>query len=113
MHAHRGIGIAGSVAAAVAFVGSFAVRNSVFDVFTCFGFGIIGWYLRRYGYPVVPIVLGIVLGSIVETNFRKAVLMAGYTVFIQRPVCLTILLVSFASILVPILFSNRKRTKSS
>lgn len=96
----------------VAFVGSFAVRNSLFDVFTCFGFGILGWYLRRHRYPVVPIVLGMVLGSIVETNFRKAVLMEGYTVFIERPMCLTILLVSIGSVLVPILVSKRKRITS-
>ena len=93
----------------VAFVGSFAVRNSLFDVFTCFGFGVVGWYLRRHQYPVVPIVLGMVLGSIVETNFRKAVLMEGYAVFVERPICLTILLLSIGSILIPIFLSKRKR----
>ena len=63
---------------AVSIIGSFAVRNSFFDVISCLGFGIFGWILRRYNYPVAPIVLGMVLGNIAETNFIRAVMMRNH-----------------------------------
>ena len=48
---------------AVSIIGSFAVRNSFFDVAACLAFGVFGWILRRYNYPVAPIILGMVLGK--------------------------------------------------
>ena len=88
---------------AAAIVGSFAVRHSMFDVGSCLAFGIMGWALKRYEFPVVPIVLGMVLGNIIEENFRQAVMLGGYTIFVRRPQCLAILLVSLAAMLFPII----------
>ena len=93
---------------AISFVGSFAIRNSMFDVLCCFAFGIFGWALRRQSFPVVPIVLGMVLGDVVEMNFRQAVLIGGgYNTFVTRPVCLGILCLASLSIIVPI-FAKKK-----
>jgi putative tricarboxylic transport membrane protein len=75
-------------------IGSFSVTNSMFDVATCFGFGVIGWVLKRYGYPMAPIVLGMVLGPIMEVNFRRAVMMGGYSVFFTRIPSLLLLTIS-------------------
>jgi putative tricarboxylic transport membrane protein len=88
---------------AAAVVGSFAVRYSMFDVASCLAFGCLGWILRRHDYPVVPIVLGMVLGGVLEENFRQAVLMDGYGVFFQKKVCLSILVISVLSILFPVI----------
>lgn len=94
---------------AVSFVGSFAVRNMIFDVGACIGFGALGWVLRRNAYPVAPIVLGMVLGSIAESNFRQAIGMGGFGIFLQRPACAVILFVSLASLLLATV--NSRRTK--
>ncbi|MBN1676185.1 MAG: tripartite tricarboxylate transporter permease [Kiritimatiellae bacterium] len=75
----------------VSVVGSFAVRYSFFDVVCCAGFGFLGWLFRRHEYPVAPVVLGLVLGGIAETNFRRAVMMGGYGVFFTRPASALIL----------------------
>ena len=98
---------------AAAIVGSFSVRHSMFDVGSCVGFGIMGWILKRYQFPVVPIVLGMVLGGIIEENFRQAVLLGGYPIFVRRPKCLAILLVSAAAMFVPVFRNlfNSVRTK--
>ena len=93
---------------AVSFVGSFAIRNSMFDVASCVAFGVIGWMLRRNRFPVVPIVLGMVLGDVVEMNFRQAVLIGGYNTFVTRPVCLGILVLATLSIVVPKLVKRMK-----
>ncbi|MFC1758349.1 tripartite tricarboxylate transporter permease [Planctomycetota bacterium] len=93
---------------AVSFVGSFAIRNSMFDVLCCFAFGIIGWGLRRQSFPVVPIVLGMVLGDVVEMNFRQAVLIGGgYNTFVARPVCLGILCLALLFLVVPIFVKKK------
>ena len=98
----------------VSVIGSYAVRYSFFDVVSCLGFGILGWFMRRHDYPVAPIILGLVLGNIVETNFRRAVLMGGYGVFLARPVSAIVLLVAILSFAVPLVQqARRKREKGT
>jgi len=87
----------------IASVGSFAVKNSLFDVGACFGLGVAGWVLKRYGYPMAPIVLGMVLGKLMEVNFRRAVIMGGYGVFFLRPASLILLLISIAAFAYPLI----------
>lgn len=53
-------------------VGAFAVRSSLFDVGLAVVFGLVGLFLRLNGYPIVPLVLGLILGPIAETNFLRA-----------------------------------------
>lgn len=87
----------------VSIIGSFAVRYSFFDIVACLGFGIFGWILRRHNYPVAPIVLGIVLGNIAETNFRRAVMMGDYSIFFTRPISLILLILAVISFAWPIM----------
>jgi len=94
---------------AISLIGSFAVRSSFFDVGACFGFGVIGWIFKRYGYPVAPIVLGIVLGGLLESNFRRAVMMDGPTVFFTEPLSAVMLTVAAALFLWPVYKSFRNR----
>ena len=95
---------------AISIIGSFAVHYSFFDVATCIGFGVAGWILKKYGYPGAPIVLGMVLGKLAETNFRRAVIMGGYNVFFTRPVSLLLLLLAVLSLGVP-LYQTYKANK--
>lgn len=94
--------------AVMAVVGAYAVRNSMFDVYCCLGFGLLGWFLRRHGYPLAPIILGMVLGLIAETNFRRAIMMDGWSVFIFRPVSAILLLVALTAFAVPFFLAKNK-----
>jgi len=96
---------------AIAVIGSFAVSGSMFDVAACIGFGVIGWLFKRYGFPVAPIVLGIVLGKMVEENFRRAVMMDGYSVFFTDKLAFIVLLISFLSFIWP-LYKSWKHHKA-
>ena len=80
---------------AIAIIGSFAVNGSMFDVAACIGFGVVG-------YPVAPVVLGIVLGKMVEENFRRAVMMDGYGVFYRDKLAFIVLLIAFFSFVWPL-----------
>ncbi|MCJ7836882.1 tripartite tricarboxylate transporter permease [Cuneatibacter sp. NSJ-177] len=52
--------------------GAFAINHMLYDIFWMIGFGLLGYVLKKYGYPVSPMVLGIILGNLIETNFRRA-----------------------------------------
>jgi putative tricarboxylic transport membrane protein len=57
-------------------VGSFAITSRMFDVWVMLGFGVLGFALREMGYPMAPLVLGIVLGDLLDKNFRRAMVLS-------------------------------------
>src|SRR5699024_5669049 len=59
---------------ALSFFGSYALSNNVFDVWIALVFGVIGYLLERYNYPLPPFILGIVLGPIIESNLRRTII---------------------------------------
>src|SRR5512139_1662237 len=69
-------------------VGSFAINNTVFDVGIMLITGVIGFFLEANGFPVAPVVLGLVLGPIVEKNFMMSMIKTDWDVtqFFTRPV---------------------------
>lgn len=58
-------------------VGSFACNNRIFDVGLMFLFGVIGFFMRRRDYPAAPLVLALVLGQMMDSNFRRAISLAS------------------------------------
>jgi len=68
-------------------VGAFGVRNNIADVYICIAFGIVGFYMRRFGFPTAPLVLGVILGPLGEGYFMTSMANYGddWTVFFTRP----------------------------
>lgn len=58
-------------------IGAFACNNRLFDVGLMFAFGVIGFLMRRFDYPVAPLILAMVLGKMMDSNFRQAVSLAA------------------------------------
>lgn len=69
-------------------IGSFAIRNSIFDVYTMGVLGGIGYVLLRVGIPIPPIVLGLVLGGLVESQYRSALTLSdgSFDIFYTSPI---------------------------
>ncbi len=69
-----------------------------------FGIGIVGAILRAYAFPLAPIVLGLVLGGQLETEFRRALIgsRGDWWVFVDRPLAASILLCAVAVVLLPV-----------
>ncbi|WP_299653953.1 tripartite tricarboxylate transporter permease [uncultured Jannaschia sp.] len=76
-------------------MGTYALQNSVFDLYVMLVFGGLGFLLRRAGYPLAPIIIGIILGPVLENNFRRSLLLSrdGPMIFVERPISATILTV--------------------
>jgi len=89
-------------------VGTFAVNNSVFDVGMMLVFGLVGLFLRRFGFPAGPVVLGLILGKLAEGNLRRALEIGGVENILTSPIAMTILLISVLAITVPPLLARRK-----
>jgi putative tricarboxylic transport membrane protein len=85
--------------------GTYAVSSNLFDLGIMIAFGILGFVLQRYGYPVAPIVLGLILGPMLETHFRRALIVSrgDYAVFLQRPIAAVILAIAAVYLLLPLL----------
>ena len=81
-------------------VGSFAIAGRLFDVYVMLAFGLIGFFLRNYGYPMAPLVLGIVLGDLLEKNLRRALLLSDgdLTPFFTRPISAGVAALIFGTI---------------
>jgi putative tricarboxylic transport membrane protein len=58
------------------FVGGYSIQNSITDIYWMIGFGIVGYFMKRYDYPVAPLVLGVILTPIIDENYRRGVQMA-------------------------------------
>jgi len=69
-------------------VGSYAISQRLFDVWVMLGFGVLGYALRRFHYPVAPLVLGIVLGDLMEKGFRRGLVLSDGELgpFFTRPI---------------------------
>lgn len=92
----------------VALIGTYSVNNSLFEMGSCIGFGILGWILKRYGYPPAPVVLGIVLGKLIEYNFRRGVIMGGYSVFFTDTLAFVVLSLATLSLFYPLIMAGWK-----
>lgn len=74
------------------FVGAFAMRNSVFDIFIAIIFGVLGFIMNKLEIPVAPMLLGIILGPMAESNLRRTFMLYGVkpSIFFTRPICIAI-----------------------
>ncbi|MCT8467282.1 tripartite tricarboxylate transporter permease [Chromohalobacter canadensis] len=91
-------------------VGAFALNNRVTDIYLLLGVGIFGYILSKLDYPLAPLVLGVILGPIAETNLRRALMTdEDWTLFFTRPISLTLLILAVVSIAFAIRHRLRQR----
>jgi len=67
-------------------IGSYALNNIIENVWTFFLFGILGYLMVKTGFPLAPLILGVILGDQIEVNFIRAVMTSSdWTLFFTRP----------------------------
>lgn len=97
----------------VAICGVFSVRNSLFDVATAIVFGIVGYILCKTNFEMGPFILGFILGPILELQFRRTMLVSdgSFSVFLERPLVIAIMMVILAVTAASLVDRLRKRQK--
>lgn len=100
----------------LSFIGAYAIAGQatsvgIYNLGIALVMGLVGYYLKRDGYPIAPIVLGLILGGMFEENFRRAVKLAGgdYLVFFTKPICLLFMALSIFSIALPIIAKRKAK----
>jgi putative tricarboxylic transport membrane protein len=90
-------------------VGAYSMNNSIFDVWVCIGFGVIGYLMQKVDMPSSPIILAVILGPMAESNLRRAVLMyqGSYSFLWTRPIGVVFLVLAALS-----LYSSYRRAHS-
>jgi len=94
-------------------IGTFAVRNSMLDVWVMLIFGVLGYYLEKAKFPLAPIVLGVVLGQLTEVQFRRALLKSdgSLSIFFTHPISAVIMALAILSLLIPLFQYIRRKKK--
>lgn len=93
-------------------IGSFAINNSIFDVFLMFAFGILGYFVDKIKMPTAPMVVGMILGQMLDTSLHQSLLIGhgSWMIFLKNPISAVLLLISLISVLQATpLFSYIKR----
>lgn len=93
-------------------IGVYAINNIEFDLWTLLWFGILGFLMRQFGFPLAPMILGVVLGNIAELNLARAMaITTDLTPFVTRPWALFFLIIAMFSAVFPIYQNNRGKEK--
>jgi putative tricarboxylic transport membrane protein len=84
-------------------VGAYGMRQSAFDLYLLYGIGVLGVLMRRFDFPTAPVVVGMILGPLAEAQMRNALSIGEgkWTVFLERPMSLVLLLVVVAVLVLP------------
>lgn len=91
-------------------VGAYGMRQSAFDVFLLYVIGALGVIMRRFDFPTAPVVIGMILGPLAEAQMRNALSIGEgkWTVFLERPMSLTLLIIIAAVLILPRVLGRRR-----
>ena len=89
--------------------GTYSLNQSFTDVFLMLGFGVIGFVMRKFGFSVVPVIIGLILGQLVELTLRQSLVIfdGDWTMFFTRPIVVTFFILS----IIALIFPNIKKRK--
>jgi putative tricarboxylic transport membrane protein len=92
-------------------IGIYSVNNSSFEIYLTALFGVLGFVWSKLGFPAAPLLLGFVLGPMMEENLRRAMLMAkgDPSVFVTRPISLAFIIITIGVLIIMVAPAVRKR----
>jgi len=95
-------------------LGVYSLSGSTIDVIVMYAIGVMGFFMRRYDFPIAPVILGVILGPLMETQARRALVASGddFGVFFGRPLTVILLLFAVAAFILPHLGALKNRTFS-
>ncbi|WP_324012185.1 tripartite tricarboxylate transporter permease [Microbacterium sp. JZ37] len=103
------------ITALITLIGAYTINNSVFDVALVVGFGALGYLMKKFGFEPGPLVLAFVLGSLLESSIRRALLLfdGDPTGFLTRPISGVLIVVAVVVIVLPVIQSAMRARRGS
>lgn len=107
--------ILGAVVIALSVIGTFSTNFRIFDILLVLIIGVFAYIMKNNKFPLPPILLGFLLGPLVENNFRRTIVASrgDYSVFFTRPITLILLLISAFVVIMPIARSYIDKRKKA
>lgn len=95
-------------------VGVYSAHSSVFSIYLMMGIGMAGWLLRKAGFDMAPIILGFVLGRVMEVNLRNALAISGgeISILFSSTICIVLWCMAVLVALLPIYLSRRAKRRA-
>ncbi len=86
-------------------IGSYALGNNYFDVIVMLVAGIIGYFMKKYDFPVSPLILGLILGPMMESNLRRSLVMSqgDISILFTRPIACVLIILAVITLVTPII----------
>jgi putative tricarboxylic transport membrane protein len=84
-------------------LGVYSLSGSVVEVLVMYAIGVLGFFMRRYDFPIAPVILGVILGPLMELQARRALVGSGNDlgVFVERPLTIVLLVIAVTALVVP------------
>ena len=90
------------------YIGSYAIHNNFFDVYVTLLFGVVAYLSLKAKFPLPPMLLGIILGPLIESNFRRSITMSrgSLVIFFERPLSAVFIIIALSAMIYPLLREN-------
>jgi putative tricarboxylic transport membrane protein len=92
---------------ALCVVGAYASRSTLFDVWVALAAGVVGYIMRKKNWPQAPLLVGFILGDMVEISLRQSLSLGGPLIFLTRPIALILLVLTVILAILSIMFMKR------
>ena len=104
----------GSLIVTLGVVGAYSLKNSFYDVLIMFAFGLIGYFFDKFKYSNAAVILGLILGEIIENSLRKQIIIGDGSAmgFVTRPVSVLVLAVAILTFLWPMMSKKIRKNKA-
>jgi putative tricarboxylic transport membrane protein len=94
-------------------LGVYSISGSVTEVMIMYVIGVLGFFMRRFDFPVAPVILGVILGPLMEAQFRRTLLVSDgdFGAFVDRPFAVVVLVLAIAALVLPVTASAVRRVR--
>ena len=98
---------------ALCVAGAYVLSSSIFDIWVTLFFGVLGFLMRKFGYPAAPLLIGFILGPLLETNLRQALVISDgdFSKFVTRTLSILFLVLSTVAIVYIVRVQRRLRSQ--
>ena len=85
-------------------LGDYSISGSITEVLIMYAIGVLGFFMRRFDFPVAPVILGVILGPLMEAQFRRTLLVSDgdFGAFLERPFAVVLFLLAIAALALPL-----------
>ena len=97
----------GPIILGICVAGAYSPRNTIFDVWVAFGAGILGYVMKKNAWPLAPLMLGFILGPMLEVSIRQSLSMGGPMIFFTRTIAVVFLLLAVIVLVFSMKFLKR------